>query len=154
MQFLNFSQRKNHPERQSPLLAKPKPKLVIFLLLVGTMLAVGVIALFSYNLVRQLILEQIREKAWLEVQQRKDEIDEWLATRKAELVTIANNPILRSGDWSVIRPYLQSELNRIQDFYSLIQVQPDGTLSDATLSVPQNENITFKVKDSATEICL
>ncbi|MBW4589633.1 MAG: histidine kinase [Aetokthonos hydrillicola CCALA 1050] len=97
------------------------------LILINTTLIVGAIGIFSYLLVRQLILEQIQAKALLQVHQRTDEIDQWLAVRKAEVYTLANTDTVRSLNWSQIEPYLRGEVRRIQEFFTFAVTYPDGS---------------------------
>lgn len=101
--------------------------LMIPLLLIGTTLTFGVIAIASYHSVRELILRQLKEKALLEVRQGADDIDQWLSIQKVQVQSLANSPIVRSLDWLIAEPYLQSEVNRNNDFFFFTLVKPDGS---------------------------
>ena len=81
--------------------------LLILLIIGGTTAVISGAALSSYLFVRQLILENSQENALLQVQKGKDEIDKWLAIRKAEVKTIASSSIVRSLDWSKVEPELK-----------------------------------------------
>ncbi len=94
--------------------------------LLGTTLAVGVIALGSYKVVRGLILNSLKQQALLQVQQGSNEVDAWLSNRKVEVEMLANTPTVRSMDWGSIEPYLKSEAARLREFYQLNWVAADG----------------------------
>ncbi|MGE5656852.1 MAG: cache domain-containing protein, partial [Actinomycetota bacterium] len=105
-----------------------RPRRLILLLIVScTTVAVSATATFSYQIVRGLILDNLKRNALLEVKQGSDDIDQWLATRKAELETVANTPPVRSMDWFLAEPYLQSEVKRLKEFSHLALIEPDGS---------------------------
>ncbi len=91
-----------------------------------TILAMSGVAYVSYHSARNLILEALKQAALVEVQQGVDEIDEWLAVRKAEVNTIANSPSLKTMNWNIAIPYLEGEIERLDDFYHFALVYPDG----------------------------
>ncbi|MEA5616495.1 response regulator [Cronbergia sp. UHCC 0137] len=101
--------------------------LLIRLMIGGMTLAVSVSAYFSYQLVRNLILASLQNNAFLQVEQGVREIDGWLAVRKAEIETLSNTAVIRTLDWSVADPYLQTELKRINEFFFLQIAKPDGS---------------------------
>lgn len=107
---------------------KLQPRNLLILLIIGsTTTVISVAALSSYLFVRQLILRNSQENALLQVQQGKDEIDKWLASRKIEVETIASSSIVRSVDWSTVEPELKMQAQRLEDnFYMLAMIQPDG----------------------------
>jgi two-component system NtrC family sensor kinase len=93
----------------------------------GITAVVSVTAVLSYQIVRGLILDNLKENAVLKVRRGSEEIDQWLAIRKAEIKTIANTPSLRTMDWSIVNPYLKLELKRIQEFSGFVLGEPDGS---------------------------
>ncbi|MGK7873383.1 MAG: EAL domain-containing protein [Xenococcaceae cyanobacterium] len=101
--------------------------LVVLLTISATTLVVSATVYLSYKILRGLILDNLKQNVLLSVQRGGDEIDEWLATRKAEVEAIANTPTLRSMDWLVVEPYLKSEVERLKDFYQIAMVNPDGS---------------------------
>ncbi|MFP4120471.1 response regulator [Coleofasciculus sp.] len=126
----------NPPENDQQPLAQPhkswRPRHFLVWVVVGlTTVAIGAVATVSYFGVRQLILENIKQNALNSVQAEASEIDRWLATRKAEVETIASTPILRSMDWSQIKPYLQREVQRSRDFTSFSLIRADGTFQSS-----------------------
>ncbi|MDJ0680222.1 MAG: ATP-binding protein [Xenococcaceae cyanobacterium MO_167.B52] len=91
-----------------------------------TILMMSGLAYFSYRSARNLILEALKQAALVEVQQGVDEIDQWLAVRKAEVDSIANSPSLKAMDCNIAIPYLEGEIKRLDDFYHFALVHPDG----------------------------
>ncbi|GEM_PF-2762183 len=70
--------------------------LTVRLIIGGTTLIVSLSAYYSYHLVRNLLLENLKNKAFLEVQQGAEEIDNWIGKYKAALESSANNPTFRT----------------------------------------------------------
>jgi len=91
-------------------------------------ISISVTAITSYNFVKGLLLDSLKQQALLKTQKGEEDIDNWLAIRKTEIKTLANSIVVRSLDWSLMEPYLQSELNRLQTFLLMASVKPDGTL--------------------------
>ena len=98
------------------------------ILLGGTAVFVCTASYWSYQRVRNLTLEDLQDKAFLEVQQGANEIDRWLGDKKSALAAIANNPTFRTMDWQVIEPYLQIEEKRLPDFFYLGMTDADMLL--------------------------
>ncbi len=92
----------------------------------GTTLAVTVTAALSYSYARGLIIEKLKQNALLSVEKGRDNIDRWLAMRKAEIETIASSPLIQSLDPSVVDSYLKPEDRRLKDFFILSMVKADG----------------------------
>ncbi|MBE8968712.1 sensor histidine kinase [Nostocales cyanobacterium LEGE 12452] len=91
-------------------------------------ISISATAITSYKIVKGLLLDSLKEQALLKTRQGQDDIDNWLAIRKTEIKTLANSAVVRSLDWPVIEPYLQSELKRLQTFLLMALSIPDGTL--------------------------
>ena len=89
-------------------------------------LVISCVAYVSYRAARNLMLDTLKQAALVEVQQGVDEVDEWLAIRKAEVSTLANSPSLKTMDWSIAIPYLETEIERLDIFYHFALVYPDG----------------------------
>jgi signal transduction histidine kinase/DNA-binding response OmpR family regulator len=94
----------------------------------GTAVFVCIASYWSYQTIRNLLLENLQDKAFLEVQQGANEIDAWISNHKAELGAIANNPTFRTMDWAVIEPYLTLEEKRLPDFIYLGMTDADMML--------------------------
>ncbi|MBD1929574.1 hypothetical protein H6F74_25525 [Trichocoleus sp. FACHB-90] len=74
---------------------------------------------------RNLILDNLKQNDLLKVQQEVDEIDGWLATRLAEIETIANTPIIRTMVWSVTGSYLKLEVKWLKEYTHISLVSPE-----------------------------
>lgn len=92
----------------------------------GITLGIGVISIVSYWVVRGIILQQLQEKALLQVRQGSDEIDQWLAIGVSEIQTLANTETVRSLNWLRMEPYLKTEIRRT-DFFSLALSHSNGS---------------------------
>ncbi len=69
-------------------------------LIIGTpTLVVSTTAYYSYQIVRSLVLENIKENAFSKVREVVNKLDEWLAILKAEVATIAASTITGTMDW-------------------------------------------------------
>jgi len=94
----------------------------------GTTVLVCIASYWSYQTIRNLLLDNLQEKAFLEVQQGANEIDQWINNHKAKLGAIANNPTFRTMDWEVMEPYLKLEEKRLPDFIYLGMTDADMML--------------------------
>ncbi len=103
---------------------------LISLAVIGTalMLAAGS-AIQSYWVVRRLILDGLKERAELQVDQANRTIDRWLVERIAEVETLASIPSTRSLNWSQARPVLQLEEQRTDDYQMFLLAQVDGSFN-------------------------
>lgn len=123
--FSKKNQQQNSSEPQTKNLSR---NFWVRIIIGSTTLVVTFTAYFSYQIVRNLILDNLRAKAFLEVQQGVNQIDSWLSNKKASLEAIANNPIFRTMDWSKIKPYLQAEEQRLPEFMYLGMIDADAFL--------------------------
>ncbi|MEH2373921.1 hybrid sensor histidine kinase/response regulator [Nostoc sp.] len=114
--------------------------LLIRFLVGGTTLIVSISAYFSYQTARKITLEELRGRAFLEVQRGVDEIEEWVHVRKVEVETLAHTSTVRSLDQSVAEPYLKSEVYRINEFFVFQIATPDGSYFN-TMVGRSNKNI-------------
>ncbi|OLP18201.1 two-component system sensor histidine kinase/response regulator [Leptolyngbya sp. 'hensonii'] len=96
------------------------------LILGGTTLLVGVGAYYSYQGVRNLFLDRLKQTAFAQVQQGTNQIDAWLASLKTRMDMLASTPTVRSMDWSLVEPYFKTEVKRHQDISILFLGRPDG----------------------------
>ncbi|MBD2594783.1 sensor histidine kinase [Nostoc spongiaeforme FACHB-130] len=102
------------------------PDIRTSLILIACTLAIGIVGWTSYLVVRKLIIQQLQEKALLQVRQGTDEIDQWLAICSTTIQTIANTDAARSLNWRLIEPLLESEVKRTDDFFKISLSLPDG----------------------------
>ncbi|GAX45569.1 histidine kinase [Tolypothrix sp. NIES-4075] len=102
--------------------------LLLLSIVVILSISITATAITSYKIVKELLLASLKEQVLLETHQGQNDIDNWLAIRKTEIKTLANSAVVRSLDWSVMEPYLQSELKRLQTFLLMGFVTPDSAL--------------------------
>ena len=88
---------------------------------------------------RNLLLENLKNQAFLEVQQGVNEIDGWLSDHKASMSASANNPVFRSMDWEQIEPYLNSEEQRLSEFMYFGMIDTEGLLYTTLPDQPKGE---------------
>lgn len=105
---------------------KPKHNLLVRLLIGSTTLVVSIGAYYSYQAVRSVMLESLKQNAFLEMDNGGRELDQWLSNLRVHIETLASTPIVRSMDWSRTEPYLKAEVLRFSDLYGLAIGKPDG----------------------------
>ncbi|MEH1942708.1 MAG: ATP-binding protein [Nostoc sp.] len=103
-------------------------KLILLSIVVILSISISATAITSYKIVKGLLLDILKEQVLLKTHQGKDDIDNWLAIRKTEIKTLANTVVVRSLDWTVMEPYLQSELKRLQTFLLMALATSDSAL--------------------------
>ena len=103
------------------------------LLIGSTTLIVSIAAYGSYQVVRNLTLENLKRSAFLEVQQGTNKIDSWLALRKAEVQLLSNTDTVRSLDWAIAEPYLKAEVERINEYLTMSVANSDGSYYNTLL---------------------
>ncbi|MEH2022233.1 sensor histidine kinase [Nostoc sp.] len=114
-------------------------------------ISISVTAITSYKIVKGLLLDSLKEQVLLKTHQGEDEIDNWLAIRKTEIKTLANSLVVRSLDWSVMEPYLQSEVKRLQTFLLMALGIPNGTLINTQGGHPNVKDREFFQRSMAGE---
>ncbi|MEH2034817.1 sensor histidine kinase [Nostoc sp.] len=102
--------------------------LLLLSIVVILSISISATAITSYNIVKGLLLDSLKEQTLLKTRQGQDDIDNWLAIRKTEIKTLANSGMVRSLDWPVMEPYLQSELKRLQTFLLMALATSDSAL--------------------------
>ncbi len=110
------------------------------ILLSGTFLIIGGLGFQSYQSIRSIILDGLKEKAQLQIEKANSELDEWLVARLSELQAIANTPQVRSMDWSILESYLQLEKDRLPDYFLFSLVFPDGSFHTTLLGPQKGES--------------
>ncbi|NEQ42945.1 MAG: response regulator [Leptolyngbya sp. SIOISBB] len=88
---------------------------------------------------RNLLLENLQNQAFLEVQQGVNEIDDWLSNHKSSMAASANNPVFRTMDWEQIEPYLNGEEQRLSEFMYFGMIDADGLLYTTLPDQPKGE---------------
>ena len=83
--------------------------------MIGTTIAMGGTAYYSYQAIYHLTLESLKQNAFLTTQMGAKEIDSWLSTLKVNTETLANTDIVRTMDWPATEPYLKTEIARFPE---------------------------------------
>lgn len=130
--------------QQSIAIASLNRNLLTRLLIGATTSIVSLAAYGSYQVVRNLTLENLKRSAFLEVRRGTDEIDSWLALRKAEVQMLANTDAVRSLDWAIAGLYLKAEAKRINEYLTLSLANPDGSYYN-TLMGRTNKKLSNRV---------
>lgn len=107
-------------------LTSHRRNLLMRLLIASSTLIVSCGAYYSYQLVRNTMLESLKKNAFLELSQGRESLDRWLSNQKIHVETLANTAQVRSLDWSRAEPYLKAETLRFTDVYALAISKPDG----------------------------
>ncbi|MBD2449192.1 sensor histidine kinase [Nostoc sp. FACHB-152] len=121
-------------------LKKQLPNLKTPLILIGSTLVIGIVGITSYLVVKELIVQQLQEKALLQVRQGTDEIDQWLAICSTEIQTIANTEVARSLNWAVIQPYLKAEIKHTDRFFKIAVSLPNGSYYNSEVGKTDTNN--------------
>lgn len=107
-----------------------------------TTIGVGVTAYWCYRVVRNIVLDNVKANVLLEVEQRTDDLDQWLIRCKAELATIANTTDMRSMNWPQAEPFLQDEVERISAFYFFAMASPDGSYYNTKVGKAEGKSLS------------
>jgi two-component system NtrC family sensor kinase len=107
-------------------LAAHQRNLLLRLLIAGVILLISGGAYYSYQLVRNAMLESFKKNVLLELAQGRDGLDHWLSNQKIHIETLANTAQVRSMDWKIAEPYLKAETLRLSDVYAIAVAKPDG----------------------------
>ena len=105
----------------------------------------GVIALggyFAFQKIRnELLDEQIKIHA-AKTDAVARSIDRWLVTRKTEVSTLANTPLIRSMDWAQAGPFLKAKHEQMPWFYIFAHINPDGSYYNSKVDFAKGQNLS------------
>lgn len=100
-----------------PVSKKPISRSSLARLIIGcTTLVVSATTYFSYQTLRNMVLDNLKQDAISKVNKGVNEIDEWLSNLEAKVEMLANTPEVRSMDWDISIPYLIAEDQRLEEF--------------------------------------
>ena len=125
---------------------------ILLLIVITLSMGIGVTAITSYNILKVMLLENLKQQALFKAEQGRNDIDQWLCIRKTEINTLANSPVVRSLDWQLMKPYLQSEVARLRTFLLIALVKPDGGLINTQGGQPNVKDREFFRRSMAGEI--
>ena len=69
-------------------------------------------------------------------------VDQWLVTRKTEVSTLANTPLIRSMDWAQAGPFLKGKHEQMPWFYIFAHINPDGTYYNSKVDFAKGQNLS------------
>ncbi len=69
-------------------------------------------------------------------------VDRWLLTRKTEISTLANTPVIRSMDWKEAGPFLKAKHELMPWFYIFAHINPDGTYYNSKVDFAKGQNLS------------
>ena len=69
-------------------------------------------------------------------------VDRWLLTRKTEISTLANTPVIRSMDWNEAGPFLKAKHEQMPWFYIFAHINPDGTYYNSKVDFAKGQNLS------------
>lgn len=69
-------------------------------------------------------------------------VDRWLLTRKTEISTLANTPVIRSMDWRQAGPFLKAKHEQMPWFYIFAHINPDGTYYNSKVDFAKGQNLS------------
>ncbi len=96
-------------------------------LIIGcTSLAISIAAYGSYQIVRNLMLDSLKQNAFLEVQQGSQSIERWLVVLAEDMESLAHILMTRPLSEEVQADYLKSETVRLKGFSSLTMTPRQG----------------------------
>jgi len=87
----------------------------VTLTVTGLTIGVGITAYFSYQTIRGLILDLLKENAVAQVKNQGHKVDDWLGRAKVRLDALASTETVKTLDSAVVLPYLRSEISRFDD---------------------------------------
>ena len=68
-------------------------------------------------------------------------IDDWLRTRKTEISTLGNTPVIRSMDWEQSGPFVKGKHNAMPWFYIFAHINPDGSYYNSKVDFAKGKNL-------------
>ena len=105
----------------------------------------ALIALAGYGGFQQIRQELLNEQITINAGRTEalaKRIDQWLVTRKTEVATLANTPVIRTMDWSQAGPFLKGKHAQMPWFYIFAHIQPDGTYYNSRVDFAKGQNLS------------
>lgn len=104
----------------------------------------GYVALKTELFAEQLLVNETKTAALA------GRIDTWLLTRKTEISTLANTPVIRAMDWDQSGPFLKQKHEKLQWFYIFAQINPDGTYYNSKVDFAEGQNLSDRAHFKAS----
>lgn len=95
----------------------------VSLVLILSLLIIGLTGYLSSSLVENLV----EENFFALINSRAQVVSLWRHERMQELIQLANTPLLETGDWELIEPFLQRQIQKAPNYYLLFfMAYPNG----------------------------
>jgi len=99
----------------------------ISLFLITSVVIVSVISASSYITLRNLILDQIKERVFLQVSAASDQINEWVEVHSLAIKLSANTNAVRTMKWQKVLPIFKFVKGRFNEFVIFFLGFPNGS---------------------------
>jgi signal transduction histidine kinase/DNA-binding NarL/FixJ family response regulator len=70
------------------------------------------------------------------------QIQMWIETRKTEIATLANTPVIRSMDWKQSGSFLKNKHQTMPWFYIFAHISPDGSYYNSKVGFAKGKNLS------------
>lgn len=95
---------------------------VLAMTIVGVIILALMLTFFHSHFTKKVVLQVLEESSYKHVESNADIIGNWLQERINEIELYADSIVVRSMDWDKIQPYLQDEMEKKSDIYSILIV--------------------------------
>ena len=114
-----------------------------FNVILGAMfLVVTVAGYFGFSQIRRELLDEQLTISAAKTEALARRVDQWLLTRKTEVSTLANTPVIRSMDWAQAGPFLKAKHEQMPWFYIFAHINPDGTYYNSKVDFAKGQNLS------------
>ena len=114
-----------------------------FNLTLGALFVVVAIAgYFGFAQIRSELLDEQLTISAAKAESLARRVDQWLLTRKTEVSTLANTPVIRSMDWKEAGPFLKAKHEQMPWFYIFAHINPDGTYYNSKVDFAKGQNLS------------
>lgn len=101
-------------------------KLTVFILLI-VLGAMGTLGGLNYWKARSIITDNMSSDIAEKAKNSSGDVGDWLEARKAEMLIMAVDPLVQSGNFEVIAPFLLNVAQTNKAYDSIGYIKPDGT---------------------------
>ena len=112
------------------------------LILFGFFALVGLAGWFGFVQIRRELLDEQIALNTARTDSLARRVDQWLVTRKTEISTLANTPLIRSMDWAQAGPFLKAKHEQMPWFYIFAHINPDGTYYNSKVDFAKGQNLS------------
>jgi methyl-accepting chemotaxis protein len=106
-----------------------KLTVIILAIFVVAMAALGGL---NYWKARQIIISNLNQEITTLANNSANDVNDWLETRKSEMLIIAVAPVVQSGNLEVIKPFLTNAANANKFYDAIGYIAPNGAFVNST----------------------